>query len=156
MADLARVRHWANALIALHLDKSWTFAFDNARTRAGLCDYAKKRISVSRLLAGRYDDDEIHQVLLHEVAHALAGAGAGHGPSGRRSRVRSATRESGCTAGRSPTSSRLGSVTARPATSTFATVGRRGLSRAQSARGGSMCATRSTGRDVRRRRSLGP
>jgi predicted SprT family Zn-dependent metalloprotease len=80
VAELDRVRRWAEALIALHLDPSWTFAFDNARTRAGLCSYDRKRISVSRLLAGRYDDDEIHQVLLHEVAHALAGARAGHGP----------------------------------------------------------------------------
>jgi predicted SprT family Zn-dependent metalloprotease len=80
MADLDRVRTWAEALIRLHLDPSWTFGFDNARTRAGLCSYDKKRISVSRLLAARYEDDEIHQVLLHEVAHALAGAGAGHGP----------------------------------------------------------------------------
>ena len=84
MAELDRVRHWADALIRLHLDPSWTFAFDNARTRAGLCSYDKKRISVSRLLAARYDDDEIHQVLLHEVAHALAGAGAGHGPRWKR------------------------------------------------------------------------
>jgi predicted SprT family Zn-dependent metalloprotease len=80
VADLDRVRHWADALIRLHLDPSWSFAFDNARTRAGLCNYDKKRISVSKLLAARYEDDEIHQVLLHEVAHALAGAGAGHGP----------------------------------------------------------------------------
>jgi predicted SprT family Zn-dependent metalloprotease len=80
MADPDRVRHWAEALIRLHLDDSWTFAFDNARTRAGLCSYDRKRISVSRLLAARYEDDEIHQVLLHEVAHALAGARAGHGP----------------------------------------------------------------------------
>jgi hypothetical protein len=81
MADLDRVRAWAQALIALHLDPAvWTFAFDNARTRAGLCDYQRTRISVSRHLAGRYDDDEIHQVLLHEVAHAMAGSKAGHGP----------------------------------------------------------------------------
>jgi predicted SprT family Zn-dependent metalloprotease len=80
VADLDRVRTWADALIRLHLDPSWTFGFDNARTRAGLCSYDKKRISVSRLLAARYEDDEIHQVLLHEVAHAIAGAGAGHGP----------------------------------------------------------------------------
>ena len=84
MAELDRVRHWAQALIALHLDPSWTFAFDNARTRAGLCNYAAKRISVSRLLAARYEDDEIHQVLLHEVAHALAGPDAGHGPVWKR------------------------------------------------------------------------
>jgi len=79
VAELERVRHWAHALIALHLDSSWTFAFDNAKTRAGLCNYTDKRISVSRYLANRYEDDEIHQVLLHEVAHAIAGSRAGHG-----------------------------------------------------------------------------
>jgi len=73
------VRVWAEALIALHLDSSWTFAFDTAKTRAGLCDHARRRISVSRYLAARFDDDAIHQVLLHEVAHAVAGPRAGHG-----------------------------------------------------------------------------
>ena len=71
---------WADALIVMHLDPSWTFAFDNAKRRAGLCNYTTKRISVSRYLAGRYEDDEIHQILLHEVAHAMAGPKAGHGP----------------------------------------------------------------------------
>lgn len=79
MAELTRVRTWAAALIALHLDPSWSFAFDNAKTRAGLCNYTDKRISVSKYLAARYEDDEIHQVLLHEVAHAMAGTRAGHG-----------------------------------------------------------------------------
>jgi predicted SprT family Zn-dependent metalloprotease len=84
MADLDRVRTWADALIRMHLDPTeWTFAFDHAKTRAGLCDYGRKRISVSRHLAGRFDDDEIHQVLLHEVAHAIAGPRAGHGPRWR-------------------------------------------------------------------------
>jgi predicted SprT family Zn-dependent metalloprotease len=80
MAELERVRRWADALIALHLDPSWSFGFDHAKTRAGLCNYTAKRITVSRHLAARYEDDEIHQVLLHEVAHAIAGTRAGHGP----------------------------------------------------------------------------
>lgn len=80
MSELQRVRRWAEALIVAHLDPSWTFAFDNAKRRAGLCDYTRKRISVSRYLAARYDDDTNHQTLLHEVAHALAGSRAGHGP----------------------------------------------------------------------------
>ena len=81
MAELDRVRTWAEALIRLHLDPAvWTFAFDHARTRAGACDYTKHRITVSRLIAERSDDDEVHQTLLHEVAHALAGPAAGHGP----------------------------------------------------------------------------
>lgn len=80
MAELARVRAWANALIALHLDATeWSFGFDNAKTRAGLCNYTNKHISVSKYLAARYEDDEIHQVLLHEIAHAIAGVRSGHG-----------------------------------------------------------------------------
>ncbi|WP_298229729.1 SprT-like domain-containing protein [Gryllotalpicola sp.] len=85
MADLARVTTWANALIALHLDaRTWSFGFDNAKRRAGLTDYTRHRITVSRYLAARWEDDDIHQVLLHEVAHALAGPRAGHGPTWRR------------------------------------------------------------------------
>ncbi|MBC7518891.1 MAG: SprT-like domain-containing protein [Microbacteriaceae bacterium] len=83
MAELDRVRQWAVALIALHLDSSWSFAFDAAKTRAGLCNYTHHRITVSRHLAARFDDDEIHQVLLHEVAHAMAGSRAAHGPRWR-------------------------------------------------------------------------
>ncbi|WP_150307827.1 SprT-like domain-containing protein [Planctomonas psychrotolerans] len=84
MADLERVRVEAKNLIARHLDPTvWSFAFDNAKTRAGLCNYGIKRITVSRYLASRYDENEIHQVLLHEVAHALAGPRAGHGPKWR-------------------------------------------------------------------------
>lgn len=85
MADLARVRVWAEALIRLHLDPAeWSFGFDHAKRRAGLCNYTERRITVSRYLAEKFEDDEIHQVLLHEVAHALAGASAGHGPRWKR------------------------------------------------------------------------
>ena len=84
VAELDRVRRWADALITLHLDATWSFGFDAAKTRAGLCNFTLKRITVSRYLAARYDDDEIHQVLLHEVAHAIAGSAAGHGPSWKR------------------------------------------------------------------------
>lgn len=79
MSELHRVTVWAEALIALHLDASWSFGFDNAKRRAGLCDFTRKRITVSRYLTARYDDDTNHQTLLHEVAHALAGPAAGHG-----------------------------------------------------------------------------
>ena len=85
MSDLVKVRLWADSLIRLHLDPAvWSFGFDNAKRRAGLCNFNTKRITVSRYLAARYDDDDVHQILLHEVAHALAGPRAGHGPSWRR------------------------------------------------------------------------
>ena len=84
MTDLDVVRREAEALIRTHLDASWTFAFDNAKRRAGACDYTRQRITVSRYLAARYDDETNRQTLLHEVAHALAGPDAGHGPRWKR------------------------------------------------------------------------
>ena len=84
MAELPRVRVWADALIRMHLDESWTFAFDHAKTRAGLCNFTAKRISLSRHIALRSDDDDVHQTLLHEVAHAIAGSDAAHGPKWKR------------------------------------------------------------------------
>lgn len=85
MADPARVRVWANALIRMHLDPElWSFEFDNAKRRAGLCNFTDHKITVSRYLSEKFDDDEIHQVLLHEVAHALAGPDAAHGPVWKR------------------------------------------------------------------------
>lgn len=89
MSEPERVRVWANALIRMHLDPlhgagSWTFAFDNAKRRAGLCDYTNRRIQVSRYLSAKFADDEVHQVLLHEIAHAMVGHDAGHGTEWQR------------------------------------------------------------------------
>lgn len=79
MAHLDDVRALANELIRTHLDATiWSFEFDRAKMRAGLCDFRTHRISLSRFLAERYSDDEVRQVLLHEIAHALAGPRAGH------------------------------------------------------------------------------
>lgn len=85
MSDLDRVRQIAAAVMDAHLEPgSWSFDLDNAKTRAGQCDFGRRRITVSRYIALRSTDDEVRQVLLHEVAHALAGARAGHGPAWRR------------------------------------------------------------------------
>lgn len=80
MAELALVRARADALLAAHLGAAWSFGFDSAKKRAGLCNYTGRRITVSRYLAARWAFDEVEQVLLHELAHALAGHRAGHGP----------------------------------------------------------------------------
>ena len=78
MSDLARIEIWARALIRLHLDETWSFGFDSAKRRLGACHYQAKRITVSRYLVPLLEDDEIHQTLLHEVAHAIAGPEANH------------------------------------------------------------------------------
>lgn len=84
MSDLHHMRARAEVLIATHLEQGWAFAFDGATRRAGLCDFDRQRISVSRYLAARSDDAANEQTLLHEIAHALAGPGAGHGARWRR------------------------------------------------------------------------
>lgn len=74
------MRTLAEDLIAQHLEPGWTFDFDHARRRAGQCRFDLRRITLSRHLAARYDDDTNRQTILHEIAHALAGHAAGHGP----------------------------------------------------------------------------
>lgn len=89
MSDLQAIARTAEQLIRMHLDPrfgsgAWTFAFDRAKRRAGLCNFSERRISVSRYLAEKFDEQEVKQVLLHEIAHALAGPSAGHGPEWKR------------------------------------------------------------------------
>ncbi|GAA3025650.1 SprT-like domain-containing protein [Microbacterium dextranolyticum] len=84
MSDLHVLRREAEELIARHLDPTWSFTYDNAKRRAGACDYTRQRITVSRYLSARYDDETNRQTLLHEIAHALAGSRAGHGAAWKR------------------------------------------------------------------------
>lgn len=58
---------------------NYSFGFDRAIRRAGLCNYSQKRITISRHLVEAGDMHVVEQVLLHEIAHALCGQAAGHG-----------------------------------------------------------------------------
>jgi predicted SprT family Zn-dependent metalloprotease len=60
------------------LAKGWSFSFDNAKRRYGLCQYRKKHISLSRHLTELNSDEQTTDTILHEIAHALAGPRAGH------------------------------------------------------------------------------
>jgi predicted SprT family Zn-dependent metalloprotease len=63
------------------LQAPWEFIFDSAKQRAGLCNYTDHQISLSKYLVQYHSLDQSEQVILHEVAHALAGKDAGHGPN---------------------------------------------------------------------------
>ena len=63
------------------LNAPWEFIFDSAKQRAGLCNYTDHQISLSRYIVEYHSLDQSEQVILHEVAHALAGKSAGHGPN---------------------------------------------------------------------------
>lgn len=74
-----RVLALAERKMSEHLDvEVWTFKWDNAKRRAGLCNYRDKTISISSYHAQVHTIDETLQVVLHEIAHALCGKEAGH------------------------------------------------------------------------------
>ncbi|MBA2694828.1 MAG: SprT-like domain-containing protein [Actinobacteria bacterium] len=56
----------------------WELAFDNARTRFGVCRPARRQIGLSRRLTKLSSPEEVRNTVLHEIAHALVGAEHGH------------------------------------------------------------------------------
>ena len=60
----------------------WGFNFNNRKRAIGVCffnTYEKNRIELSRHFAELNDFSIISQVILHEIAHAIAGHEVGHG-----------------------------------------------------------------------------
>jgi ribosomal protein L37AE/L43A len=80
--DTRALRDFANEQLKKHglYRQGWRFRYDQAKTRFGCCRYTDKLITLSRYLVERNDPSECEDTVLHEIAHALAGKGAGHGP----------------------------------------------------------------------------
>lgn len=72
----------AAILANLHMEEhgltNWTFRWNRRATAAGLCNYAKRTIELSALMTPKREEKDVEDTILHEVAHALAGAGNGH------------------------------------------------------------------------------
>lgn len=58
----------------LGLLPKWTAVLDNGRTRAGMTCFRSHRLSFSRHLIARGSPSEMRETILHECAHAIAGA----------------------------------------------------------------------------------
>lgn len=78
--ELKKARQLALRLMKKHglIEKGWTFTFDEAKRRFGICQYYKKNISLSAPLTLLRERDNIKNTVLHEIAHALVGYGHGH------------------------------------------------------------------------------
>ncbi len=77
--DLLRaVEHFAREGLDRHGLHDWTFRWDRAKRRMGLCRFTHKEISLSRPLTERNGLRRAQETILHEIAHALVGAGHGH------------------------------------------------------------------------------
>jgi SprT protein len=78
--QLSEVERLADRLMRQHGLAHWSFAFNRRKRSLGLCRYTLKRLELSRHFAEAHEEPEIRDVILHEIAHALAGHVAAHGP----------------------------------------------------------------------------
>lgn len=76
--DLDAAATLALSLMRRHGLDGWMLAFDNAKTRAGVCRHDRRQIGLSQPLTRLHSDDEVRDTLLHEIAHALVGPEHGH------------------------------------------------------------------------------
>lgn len=61
------------------IGNTWSFAFDRAKQRCGCAKFKIRTITLSQYFVQRNDEAEVRDTILHEIAHVLAGAKAGHG-----------------------------------------------------------------------------
>lgn len=80
-----QVRDLTFKLLTEHGLTSWKVRFSNRMTRAlGQCAHYSKTISYQQRYIEQNDWAEIENTIRHEVAHAIAGANAGHGAAWQR------------------------------------------------------------------------
>jgi predicted SprT family Zn-dependent metalloprotease len=77
-------RQLAVELMHAHGLSHWSFAFNRAKRTMGLCRHHDKRIELSVYFVLSNDAESVRDCILHEIAHALAGLEAGHGPKWQR------------------------------------------------------------------------
>lgn len=75
---LEEAKKLAEDLMLLHGLLNWKFKFDRAKKRLGSCHHTAKTITLSRFYVELNHEDKIINTILHEIAHALVGAGHGH------------------------------------------------------------------------------
>ena len=78
MTTEREAREIATDLMNAHDLFDWTFIFDNARRRAGVCDFDARSIALSRHFTALNNPHAVRMTMLHEIAHAIVGSGHGH------------------------------------------------------------------------------
>lgn len=60
---------------------TWSFGWAKTKRRQGVCKYRTRRIEIAEYYAQHNSREKVLDTLMHEIAHALAGPKAGHGPA---------------------------------------------------------------------------
>jgi hypothetical protein len=79
---LKSIEQRAEAALREHglTQEGWTFRWDRAVRNFGCCRHHQRRITLSKILCALNAFAAAEETILHEIAHALAGPHAGHGP----------------------------------------------------------------------------
>lgn len=86
--DLQELEAIAVAELARHGLRGWSFGFASTKRRLGVCKYRSKRIEIAEYYALHSPRESVLDTLLHEIAHAIAGPAARHGPAWKAVAVR--------------------------------------------------------------------
>ena len=79
------------------IEEGWSFVWDTrAVRRYGQCRYHKQEIGITKQLANINSIEESKDVVLHEIAHALAGRGHGHDAYWKRMCIKVGARPERC------------------------------------------------------------
>lgn len=81
------------------IGNTWSFTFDNAKTRCGSTRFKTHTITLSRHFVQRNGETDVRDTVLHEIAHAKAGAAAGHGRTWQMWAIRVGARPERCASG---------------------------------------------------------
>ncbi len=79
--DLQEVEVLAEKAILNYGLQGWSFRWARTKRRLGACNYRLKRIEIAEFYARHNPPEQVLDTLLHEIAHALAGPQARHGPA---------------------------------------------------------------------------
>ncbi|MGL4419421.1 MAG: SprT-like domain-containing protein [Gemmataceae bacterium] len=71
---------WGQTAIDAFGLSGWHLVITRGVRQLGICRYSHQEIGLSKHLYWRNPPETIRNTLLHEIAHALAGYAAGHGP----------------------------------------------------------------------------
>ena len=79
--DLKELEAIASREMTKHGLHGWTFGLADTKRQLGVCKYRKKRIEIAEYYALNSPQESVLDTLLHEIAHAIAGPAARHGPA---------------------------------------------------------------------------
>lgn len=75
----------ARRMLADHGLTGWRVKLSNIMTKTyGICDHGKRELRIAGRIAAINPAAETRNTIAHEVAHAIVGHGAGHGPAWKR------------------------------------------------------------------------